>query len=210
MNTNTNENNIVTVDSPAIITLDDLVIEFASNFSLGMKAILAAAETYVTALRKYPTKARDEFSRRFPTIRKDTWEIIEDIGSGKLPPQATMMAPGAVAKLRDAKLPRRMTMALVDVKVSVYNPATGKYNDIPFTHLSESQADIVLNPITHDIRTLEQQKRYVKKQIDAVKAKPRAKVREWVVMEDGVLVKKMTKLTIADITAIAKEVGIIE
>lgn len=194
-----------------IITLDDLVVEFASNFSLGMRAVVAAAETYVTALRKYPAKAKDEFARRFPSIRPDTWRIIEDVGCGRLPPQATMMAPGAVAKLREAKLPRKLFDKVAETKVSVYNPSTGSFTDVPFTHLTEMQADIILNPVSHDLRSAEQQKRYVRKAVAvAVEDRPRVEMRRWVVVDGGVLIKRMTTLTPDDIRAISKEMGLVQ
>lgn len=204
------DNQVTKTTEHLVITLDDLVVEFASNFSLGMKAVVAAAEAYVEAIKKY-TRAREEFARRFPSIRPDTWRIIEDVGRGNLPPQATMMAPGAVAKLRDAKLPRKLFERVAEMKVSVYNPSTGRFSDVPFTHLTEMQADIVLNPVTHALRSVRQQKRYVAKVANEVakaeKDKPRVEVKPWAIVEGGVLVKRMTTLTLEDIRAISKELG---
>ena len=100
-----------------IITLDDLIVEFASNMSLGMRAIQAAAEAYVTAIAKYPSRARETFAARFRTIRRETWAILEHIGGRRLPPQAMMMASGAVQKMLEAKVPYRKPMGVAESTV---------------------------------------------------------------------------------------------
>lgn len=178
-----------------IVTIDDLIIEFASNMSLGMKAICAAAETYKLAIDKYGDKAREKFAEKFPTIRKDTWSILENVGKGKLPPQATMMAAGAVEKLLEAKLPKKKMMTVAATNVTVYNAEKDSYETVPFAHLNAKQADIVLNPVTHSIRTKQQQYRYVRKMVDS---KPPCKKPEctlpFVVMSDGVLFRKSVKI----------------
>lgn len=179
-----------------IVTIDDLLIEFASNMSLGMKAITAAAETYKLAIDKYRDKAREKFAEKFPTIRKDTWSILENIGRGKLPPQATMMASGAVEKLLEAKLPRKKMMTVAATNVTVYNAEKDAYETVPFAHLNAKQADIVLNPVAHAIRTKRQQYRYVRKMAEQ---KPPCKCPDnalpYVVLSDGILFRKSAMVT---------------
>lgn len=192
-------------DNKMIITLDDLVIEFASTMSLGMKAVKAAAETYVDALRRYPSKAAKQFSERFPSIRRETWAILEDIGTGQLPPNALMMSSGAVQKLKDAKLPRAVAEKITNSIVSVYNPAKNCYEDVRFTHLTESQADIVLNPVSHCIRNKNQQARYIAREAARFAKKDRPKPRFYVVVDDGVIFRKGAKLSFAELRAILDE-----
>lgn len=184
-----------------IIRLDDLVVEFASNLSLGMRAIVAAAETYVMAITKYPTKARDEFARRFPRIRKDTWQILEDVGRGRLPPESMMMLPGAVEKLRNAKIPKTRLAGVVNSTVSVYNPSSGSYVDVPFTHMTAAQADIVLNPVAHSLRTERQQKRYVEAEC-SVAVHRKVNSPDFTYDGDGIIVKRLTRLSLGDLRAI--------
>lgn len=187
-----------------IITLDDLVIEFASTMSLGMKAVKAAAETYVDALRRYPSKAAGMFAERFPSIRRETWAMLEDIGSGHLPPNALMMSPGAAQKLKDAKLPRTVAEKVTNSIVVVFNPAKNCYEDVRFTHLTESQADILLNPISHRIRTKDQQKRYIVRESAKFAPKSRPTPRFYAVTNDGVIFRKGAKLSFAELHDILK------
>lgn len=179
-----------------IVTIDDLIIEFASNMSLGMKAICAAAETYKTAIDKYGDKAREKFAEKFPTIRKDTWSILENVGKGKLPPQATMMAAGAVEKLLEAKLPKKKMMTVASANVTVYNAEKNAYETVPFAHLNAKQADIVLNPVTHSIRTKQQQYRYVRKMAEQkTSCKCPDSALPYVVLSDGILFRKSAMVT---------------
>lgn len=188
-----------------IITLDDLVIEFASTMTLGMKAVKAAAETYVDALRRYPTKAARQFAERFPSIRRETWSMLEDIGTGHLPPNALMMSSGAAQKLKDAKLPRAVAEKVTNSIVSVYNPAKNCYEDVRFTHLTESQADIILNPVSHCIRNKDQQKRYVVRDAKRFEKKDKPKPKFYAVVEDGVIFRKGAKLSFAELRVILNE-----
>jgi hypothetical protein len=195
-----------------IITLDDLVLEFAQNISFGMKAIEAAAQTYVTAIHKYGERARTYFSERFSTIRPATWQIIEDVGNGRLPPQSTMMTSGAVDKIRAAGLPRKLMVNIAESKVSVYNPTTCKYNDVPFSYLTEGQADILLNPVTHSIRTAAQQKRYVERLRKNVNNKPVAikERKNWAIVSDGIIFRKGARISFEELRIILTEAGEME
>lgn len=185
-----------------IITIDDLIIEFASNITLGMKAIAAAAETYYTALRKYGDRAKQQFAHHFPTIRPHTWAILEDIGKGKLPPQATMMSSGAVDKIRSAKIPQKRLLALANRHVAVYNPLTDSYDTLPFSYLTEKQADIILNPITHSIRNKDQQKRYVARLTTTPTPSRRPKSRDYIITQTGIIFRKTTTISFEELQQI--------
>lgn len=211
-----------TSNDKMIITLEDLVEEFDKNYHLGMRAISAAAQTYVTAISKYGEKARVRFSMNFPEISRNTWKMLEDIGRNRLPPQAYMMSAGAVAKIKEAKIPKATMNKVAAHKVQVFNPQTKKSNDIQFTDLTESQADLLLNPKTHAIRTVEQQKRYLARQRTEVRiddrhvpssvtiaspkvgeeekrVAPPAEQKPYVVLSDGILFKKSAKVTFAEL-----------
>ena len=191
-----------------IMTIDDLMIEFASAMSLGMKAIEAASETYKLAIDKYGEKARKRFAERFPTIRRNTWKILENIGRGRLPPQATMMCDGAVDKLLDAKIPKKKMNTIASTNVMVYNVEKDEYETVPFSHLTEKQADIVLNPVTHSIRTKKQQYNYVRKMESAASSGKRPNnVVPFVVLSDGVMFRKSAKLSFDELRNVLIDAG---
>lgn len=200
------------VVSKRTVSIDDLVIEFASTMNLGMKAIQAAAETYVLALTKFPAKAQRTFESKFPRIRKDTWALLEDIGRGRLPPETMTMLPGAVDKMRDAKLPQRLFRKLVNSYITVYNPATDKEVEVPFTHLTANQTDLVLNPVTHKVRTVIQQKRFVQRMVREQAKKERhwgkdeevvkSVSKDYEFVEDGILVRRLTRLSLTELKTI--------
>ena len=194
-----------------IITLDDLIVEFASNMSLGMRAIQAAAEAYVTAIAKYPKRARETFAARFRTIRRETWAILEHIGGRRLPPQAMMMASGAVQKMLEAKVPYRKLMDFAKSTVTVYNPKTGTYSTIPFAYLTEGQADILLNPVTHALRSKDQQRRYVERTAHAGDAAARKVVRSpgWVMTDAGLVCRSGVTIPVDELVAALRNGGYI-
>ena len=187
-----------------LVTIDDLVVEFASSMAIGTKAIQAAAETYVTALRKFPTRAEAVFAERFPNIRKETWALLHDIGRGALPPQTMMMLPGAIAKLRDARIPKKVVASVAQSKVRVYEPTTGKYKDVPFTHLTEGQADLVFNPVSHNIRTVQQQVRYIRQGGAMKREIPRTSAPCYAVVEDGIVFRRGGKMTFEEMAEIVR------
>ena len=157
-----------------IITLDDLVEDFGKQMKIGVQAVKSAAQIFVTAISKYGEKARARFSLNFPEISRNVWKMLEDIGRGKLPPQAYMMSAGAIAKLREAQIPTATMNKVAVHKVQVFNPLTKKGNDIQFTDLTERQAEQLFDPETHAIRTLDQQKQYLAAQRPRVMVEARS------------------------------------
>lgn len=185
-----------------MVTIDDLVVEFASSMSIGAKAIQAAAETYAMAISRFPQTAETVFAERFPQIRKDTWQLLYDIGRRKLPPQAMMMTHGAVAKLREARLPKQVLERAATAMVRVYDPSTGKYKDVRFTHLTEGQAEIVFNPITHSIRDVKQQMRYVKQSVSEQKKSVSIVPPAYAITDDGIVFRRGGKMTFEEMAEI--------
>ena len=190
------------IEQKMMVTIDDLVVEFASSMAIGAKAIQSAAETYVAALTRFPLKAERVFAERFPQIRRETWQLMTDIGRRKLPPQAMMMLPGAVEKLREAKLPRRIVESAANTMVRVFDVASSKYKEVRFTHLTEGQAELVFNPISHSIRTVEQQKRYFERNLSSRPTPMRVDAPSFAVVDDGIVFRRGGKMSFAQMREI--------
>ena len=121
-----------------------------------------------------------------------------------------MMASGAVQKMLEAKVPYKTLMGVAESTVTVYNPKTGTYGTIPFAYLTEGQADILLNPVTHALRSAAQQRRYVEKTANADSARKVVKSPSWVMTDAGLVCRSGVTIPVDELVAALRNGGYIE
>lgn len=181
------------------VSINNHLEQFGEKLKLGMSAIRDAAEIYVKALRQY-SFAQRRFEERYPDIKKDTWQRLRDIGSGKLVPEAMMFRPVAAQTYR--ALPIKTQKALISGSVDLALN-DGTVVNVPYARLSDSQCGVVVNVSEGKIRSIEEQREILKKNLKP--KRKRVAKKGYRVIGDTVKFFADTILTVMDIERILAE-----
>ena len=185
--------------------LEDYIKEFGQQWSLGLTAITAAARIYVQACSKF-SNAKKVFQNRYGQyISKTTWDRIEMIGRNQLDAKAITFDSRTISKICQMPIDLQNRMLSFGKGVRVLYGGIRQERTVPLTKLTARQADMVFDYKTGSVRSIDEQREYLKtKQVSQIVRRPEC---DWEITSKGLKVNRPTTFSKEDLLRILEQIG---